>query len=149
MTFFHRRGSENQGVVLPIIVGLTLVFSAITLLDSNVHGQNVATTSAAPASPVSDAVWLKGIGTVVSAVAGPGFAVWYAYHMTTKRIPEVEKGHKETIDRMQADHTAEVKGLIADFRADIKTLWDIKRADDAELRDVLKDLSRQTRNGTT
>lgn len=126
----------------PLLVCGALLFSALSLTPALVHGQSdePATDKPPAAGTPTEAEWIRSIGIVVSAVAGPGFAVWYAYHMTTVRIPAVEKGHKETIDRMQADHTAEVKRLIDDFRADIKGMWETKRQDDSQLREVLRGL---------
>lgn len=125
----------------PMLVTVALVFSALSLTPTLVHGQSEEPAAAPPAvTTPKEAEWIRTIGTVVSAVAGPGFAVWYAYYMTTQRIPAVEAAHKETIDRMQADHTGEVKRLIDDFRSDIKGMWETKRQDDSQLRDVLRGL---------
>lgn len=143
MTFFQSRKSIAEtsivGILTPVFVGLMLMFSATVLVSTTAHGQ-ADNQSPQLSPPATEADWIKGIATAASAIAGPGFAVWYAYHMTTKRIPEVEKGHKETIDRMQSDHTAEVKGLIENFRADIKQFWETKRQDDNMLREVLKQM---------
>lgn len=144
MTAFSRstRFAGIAGVLLPLLVGAALVFSAIVLADSSVLGQQTSDDRPpqATAPHPSEADWLRGFSTAISAVAGPGFAVWYAWYMTTRRIPEIELAHKSTIDRMQVEHSAEVKSLIENFRADIRSLWDQKRADDAAFRDALKEL---------
>lgn len=125
-----------MGIITPILVSATLVFSGIALTSSPTHGQGTDTQVA----PSVESEWLRGIGSVVSAVAGPGFAVWYAYHMTTKRLPEVEKGHREVLEKLSDEHAETVKRLIDDFRGDVKAMWDTKRQDDALLRETLKGL---------
>lgn len=55
--------------------------------------------------PESAPTWLNAGGGLVSL----GFAVWYAWWVTTKTIPERDKVHAETID-----------GLVKEFRAEAK-----------------------------
>lgn len=141
------RKSTDRGLtrelLLPSAVWASLVFSALVLLQNDLHGQT--SQASAPDANAAEVDYLKSIGTVVSAVAGPGFAVWYAWYMTTKRLPEIEDGHKETMAQLRVDHKAEIAALINDFRSDVKgfqsdvkTYWDTKRSDDALWREAVK-----------
>lgn len=49
------------------------------------------------------------ITAIVTALTGSGFAVWYAWYMTTTQIP-----------RINAEHRQAVTNLVAEFRAEQK-----------------------------
>lgn len=126
----------------PVGICMLLAFSALVLVEGRLPAQShgrMLTFAAEDVKP-EDSTTMKDIGAIVSAIAGPGFAVWYAFYMTTKRLPEVERGHKETVEKLTTDHKAETKELIDNFRADIKGFWETCRADSAQLRDVLRSL---------
>lgn len=46
-------------------------------------------------------------GQVASTIVSTGFAVWYAWHVTTKTLPEKDKLHKEAIDAVVSEFREE------------------------------------------
>lgn len=79
------------------------------------------------ATPIDGDGWAQ----LISAIASLGFAVWYAYHTTTKTIPEMQRTHAETITNMQTVHGKTVDEitekhsvltdrLLAEFRAETR-----------------------------
>jgi ABC-type nickel/cobalt efflux system permease component RcnA len=58
--------------------------------------------------------------TILSGVASLGFAVWFAYHTTTKTLPEKDAKHEATVKAINDTHTDTVRKLVDDFRAESK-----------------------------
>lgn len=50
---------------------------------------------------------------VASGFASLGFAVWYAWHTTTKSIPKMQADHKETVERIVSQFRDESKEMRA------------------------------------
>jgi len=63
--------------------------------------------------------WATGVGVVVGTIGGPIFAVWYAWYMTTIRVPAIEAIHQMNLTAAEA--RAQV--LIANFRLDMENAW--------------------------
>lgn len=95
---------------------------------------------------------IRDIGAVTSMISGFGFAVWYAYYMTTSRIPAIEKIHAEQLAGSQSAyreqlreseqrHEQNVSRMIDNFRADQTAMWNIKRDDDQRLAQAIDKLS--------
>ena len=76
-------------LLAPIGVCVMLVFSALVMVEGKLPAQSHPIVFAAEEVKPEESTTMKDIGAIVSAIAGPGFAVWYAYYMTTKRLPEV------------------------------------------------------------
>lgn len=53
----------------------------------------------------------------LSAVGSLGFAIWFAWYTTTTTIPNQQKEHRETIDRLTVTHSETIKELVAEMRA--------------------------------
>ena len=85
--------------------------------------------------------WAKGSGIIAGLVAGPGFAVWFAWYMTTKRIPEIERNHAAQITESEKRHSDHITLLINNFRSDQVEMWKIKREDDKAWQDVVSRLA--------
>lgn len=84
---------------------------------------------------------LTGWSSIAASLVSTGFAVWYAWYMTTNRIPAIEKAHSDQIKEGEERHSAHIELLIGNFRADLKAMWDIKREDDKKLSDALDRLA--------
>jgi len=95
---------------------------------------------------------IRDIGAVTSMISGFGFAVWYAWYMTTSRIPAIEKIHAEQLAESRKDyrdqlrdseqrHEQNVMKMIDNFRADQTAMWAIKREDDQRLAQAIDRLS--------
>ena len=114
---------------LELAVTAVLIFSGCALASAAVpgfHALGIPLFAEADTSAIPD--WMKGYGVLISSAIGPLFTVWWAWYMTTKRLPEIEKEHNERVD-----------GLIINFREDIKGFWIEKRADDRNLTDAIND----------
>lgn len=95
--------------------------------------------------------WLKSSGMVAGMAGGPLFAIWYAYYMTTNRIPAIEAVHQKQIEDLQKQHVNyitetnrihadHISLLTNDFRADISSIVAGMREDEKSLRETLRDL---------
>ena len=95
---------------------------------------------------------IRDIGAITSMLSGFGFAVWYAWYMTTSRIPAIEKLHAEQLKESQTAyreqlseserrHEQNVSRMIDNFRADQTAMWNIKREDDQRLALAIDKLS--------
>lgn len=78
---------------------------------------------AVPTAPESS--W----GQILSVLASMGFAVWYAYHTTTKTIPDMQATHAQTVKAI----TETIKTITDEFRSEAKEqrLSEAKRAETA------------------
>lgn len=47
------------------------------------------------------------ITAIVTALTGSGFAVWYAWYMTTTQIPRINAEHRETVSSILSEFRAE------------------------------------------
>lgn len=61
-----------------------------------------------------------GIGGIVTGLSGTGFAVWYAWHTTTKTIPDLNKQHADTIKELTAAFAATVEKVQKDAREETR-----------------------------
>ena len=85
------------------------------------------------AEAATDSTLLRDAGQAVSTISGFGFAVWYAWYMTTSRIPAIEKIHGDQLTESERRHENHIALLIQNFRADLDSMWKQKREDDAQL----------------
>ena len=53
---------------------------------------------------------------VLGGLTSLGFAVWYAWFVTVKVIPEKDKANREELGKIREDHRGQMSSLIADFR---------------------------------
>lgn len=134
---------------------MALVASAVVVLSA---GYLVAgdTSPAAASDGLPD--WLKVSGVLFGVAGGPVFAVWYAWYMTTRVIPEKERRHDEqlknivgehkevltTVHRTHADH---VTLLNANYNASLNAMWAQKREDDKDLTAAMRDLTSAIKEG--
>jgi hypothetical protein len=106
----------------------------------------------AEAAAGGESTVVRDIGAVTSMISGFGFAVWYAWYMTTSRIPAIEKIHAEQLQESQKGfreqlreseqrHEVNVSKMIDNFRADQTAMWNIKREDDQRLAQAIDRLS--------
>jgi hypothetical protein len=125
-----------------------------------ISGGNLVALADGPPSPSMGEVpdWVKSTGIIGGVVAGPFFAVWYAWHVTTRVIPDKEKlfteqlttartVFSEQLDKMQEMHSQYIKDtnkthadhiqlLTANYREDLSEMWRIKHEDDKAATDV-------------
>lgn len=64
-----------------------------------------------------------------SAATSVGFAIWYAYHTTTKTLPEMNAQHARTIETLVDAFRAEAKEQRDLYRADTIAFWDEHRSE--------------------
>jgi hypothetical protein len=106
----------------------------------------------AEAAAGGESTMVRDIGAVASMISGFGFAVWYAWYMTTSRIPAIEKTHADQLAESRKDyrdqlrdseqrHEQNVMKMIDNFRADQTAMWAIKREDDQRLAQAIDRLS--------
>lgn len=124
------------------LVGVMVVLSTTVLFASD--GDHVSSSDGIPE-------WVKSTGIVAGISGGPLFAVWYAYYMTTNRIPALEKIYKEQVEELNQQHVDYIKetnrihadhiALITNnYRSDVNAMWNIKHEDDKALINALQNL---------
>jgi len=118
----------------PVVPLLTLIFWPVLVFAAEGAASGGAAMESVPP-------WAAGTGVVIGMLGGPCFAIWYAWYMTTSRIPAIEKSHTEQLTEMRKQHFEhlsearkqhfeQVQTLIMNYRQDVKTMWDVKREDD-------------------
>jgi hypothetical protein len=116
-------------------------------------GNLIAFADGSPSPSMGDVPdWVKSTGIIGGVVAGPFFAVWYAWHVTTRVIPDKEKMFaeqlttartvfSEQLDRMQEKHEEYIKEtnkvhadhiqlLTTNYREDLADMSRTRREDD-------------------
>ncbi len=115
---------------------------AIPLMTTAITAGVVIAADTTAALPENIPPWAVGTGLVSATLGGPAFAVWYAWYMTTKRVPFIENRHAEQSEASEKRHAAHVELLINDFRTDLKEFWKYKREDDGVLRGLVDSMNR-------
>lgn len=75
--------------------------------------------------PVADAVSTIDSSAILPAISTIGslsFAVWYAWFVTTKSMPDQQREHRDQVERIIASHEKMVFGIVADHREDVDKL---------------------------
>lgn len=80
-------------------------------------GIQVAAAVVADAAPSLN---VTGIGGIITGLSGTGFAVWYAYHTTTKTIPDLNSMHAATIKELTVAFAATVEKVQKDAREETR-----------------------------
>lgn len=90
--------------------------------------------SAVPAGSL-DAVppWAAGTGVVIGMLGGPVFAIWYAWYITTNRIPVIERAHAEQLANARELFAAQLTAIVTNNREDMRALWATKREDERSI----------------
>lgn len=58
----------------------------------------------------------------MSTLCSLGFAVWYAWHVTTKAMPDQQKEHRDQLRDITDSHNKLIDKLVSDFRTDCDKL---------------------------
>lgn len=58
------------------------------------------------------------IANIASTVGSIGFAVWYAWHTTTKTIPDMQDSHRKERSETQARYDALTQALLVELKAE-------------------------------
>ncbi len=82
-------------------------------------------------------LWMQIGGGVVSL----GFAVWYAWYVTTRTIPDMNTRHAETIQKLVEDFRQEAREQREQHRADIGQFWAAHREESERLQIGLRQLA--------
>ena len=53
---------------------------------------------------------------IVSALGGPGFAMWYGWYTTRYTIPGIVKDHKETVKTIVESHEKQIDKIVTQLR---------------------------------
>lgn len=78
--------------------------------------------------------WLDKAGGITSL----GFAVWYAWYVTTKTIPEMSRRHAENVDNVVKEHREVVDSIIDSYRKESAETRNAYHAELAAWREHLK-----------
>ena len=130
-----------NGLPLFLSVCACVVFSGSYLV--------AADAGVPPTGDIPD--WLKSVGIGAGILGGPLFAVWYAWYVTTRVIPDKEKTHASQLKEAQDQHAEYIKEsnrvhadhvnlLTTNYRADLAEMWKTKREDDRAVVDAIKEL---------
>jgi len=109
----------------------TLIAAVIPIIGSGiVAGVALAAGDGAASADPTVPPWALGVGITGGVLGGPLFAVWYSWHVTTRRIPTMEKRWHEERQATEERHAAHIQLLMANNRSDLKEMWETKRNDD-------------------
>ncbi len=82
-------------------------------------------------------LWMQIGGGVISL----GFAVWYAWYVTTRTIPDMNARHAETIQKLVEEFRQEAREQREQHRADIAQFWAAHREESERLQEGLRQLA--------
>lgn len=96
--------------------------------------------------------WASGTAMITAVLGGPLFAIWYAWYVTTRVIPDKEKAFalqlKESEDRctskfeaMEQRHADHMDVETRNNREDMKLAWDTNKASSERIAAVLERLA--------
>ena len=82
-------------------------------------------------------LWIQISGGVISL----GFAVWYAWYVTTRTIPDMNTRHAETIQKLVDDFRQKSREQRELHRTDIAQFWAAHREESERLQVGLRQLA--------
>ena len=82
-------------------------------------------------------LWMQIGGGVISL----GFAVWYAWYVTTRTIPDMNARHGETIQNLVEEFRQEAREQREQHRTDIAQFWAAHREESKRLHEGLRQLA--------